>query len=169
MVMEGATTKKPVKRKALTPRAAKFCELVVSGLSYSDAYKQAYAQPHLLPSDACNRAMKIMANPQVVARIEWHRKKSQAKTLLTLHDRLALLAEDAQVPAMTASERNARARSIEVYTKISGGFAPERHEITGAEGGPIAVTAAVQMSNVPLRQKFEALRRAKAERNESHH
>lgn len=169
MVMDPTSPKRPQKRKALTPRAVRFAELVVDGKTYTEAYKIAYNQPHLLPEDAGNRAGKVLSNEAVRARIEWLRRRSEAKTLLTLNDRLNLLALDAQVPALTASERNARARSIEVYTKIAGGFAPERHEHSGPDGGPIPVNAAVQMSSVPLRQRFKALVRAKAERDESGH
>lgn len=171
MVMDPTASKSPAKRKALTSRAMKFADLIAAGKTNSDAYKEAYHRPHLLPADAANRAAKVLLHPGVKARVEWLRHRSDAKVLLTLNDRLTLLAADAQAPALTAAERNARARSIEVYTKIAGGFAPETHkvELTGADGGPVEVTAAVQMSSVPLRQRFEALRRAKAERNETHH
>lgn len=166
MVMEPKPSKKGA-IKPITPRPAKFCELVAAGKTYAEAYKTAYNRPHLMPQDAAHRGHKVAQQPAVKARIAWLQHKSEAKTILSINDRLNLLAMDAQVPALTAAERNARARTIEVYTKIAGGAAPDVviHEHSGPSGGPIPVAASVTIQQLPVRQRIAAMVRAKKERD----
>lgn len=134
--------KKPVKRRSnkgtsfLTPRARKLCNLIVSGTPNSNAYRIAYRQPKLLSDDASERAWVIMNRPAAKAYINQLRGESKRKTLLTLNDRLEILAEIAQDGSANKSDRT---RAIDVYSKISGDHAPERHEhtVSAPGGGPI--------------------------------
>lgn len=67
--------------------------------------------------------------PGVRALIDELQRRSAAKTILSLNDRLGLLAKTAQRPVRSASDANAQARVIEVYSKISGDQAPERRDV----------------------------------------
>lgn len=143
-----------------SPRVIRFCELVVSGHTHAGAYRIAYKKPKIDPQDAAERGWRVTQQPGVKDRISHLREKSGAKTLLTLNDRLGILARDAQTGGDSASEKNARARAIEVYSKISGDNAPEAHvhTHTGPDGGPIPVAATVVVGRASVRSKLEALR-----------
>lgn len=147
-----------------------FAKLIVEGLTQSEAYQKIY-NPHASNKRAAEQGHRVGHMPAVVAEIERIRAASAAKTLLTVNDQLALLAEVAQAPARTAGDRNARARAIEVYARIAGTQAPERHEVTGKDGAPIPVAASVtatvtaSVTRMPVTERIRLLReRREAER-----
>lgn len=148
--------RKPVRK--LTSKAMRFCDLVASGHSQAGAFRIAYKHAKMSPEDAADRGWRITQQAGVKERIEELRKQSTGKTLLTLNDRLEILARDAQSGGVTAAEKNARARSIEVYSKISGDQAPDRHEHTGPNGEPIAVAGTVLVGRLSRREKLDAIK-----------
>lgn len=119
-----------------------FAKLVVEGMSNAQAYRAIY-NPAAHDRRAAEQGCKIAAMPLVKAEIARLRSLSTAKTLLTVNDQLGILAGIAQQPARTASEQNARVRAVEVYAKIAGTQAPERHEHSGPDGQPIPVATAL--------------------------
>ncbi len=145
----------------LTAKQSAFARLVASGTSQADAYRQAY-QPKATDRTAAENGSKTAKRPAVVAEIARLRGQSEVKAILTLNDRLRILAKDAQTGGDTHADKNARARSIEVYSKISGDQAPERHEVTGKDGGPIPVAAAVATRTMSRREKVEAIKAQRA-------
>lgn len=152
------------KRTFLTPRQIEFIKLLMSGAAQGTAYKKAYKRPKILDEDAWERGYRIANGAAVKAELDRLRGLTAAKTILSLNDRLEILARDAQTGGSTPSEKNARARSIEVYSKISGDQAPERHEVSGPGGAPMAVAATTQIVNVakvPIRERMALMREAR--------
>jgi hypothetical protein len=164
-------------RETLNTRQWAFSKLLFEGVSQSDAYRAIY-QPNAKGQRAAEEGHRIAKLPAVVAELERLRALSTAKTLLTVNDQLAILARNAQAPARTAAERSACARNLEVYAKIAGTQAPERHEVTGKDGAPIAVSAAVNatvtatVTRLTVRERIRLLKerrekeRAERERGE---
>ena len=149
--------------RRLTPKALRFCDLVASGHSQAGAFRIAYKHPKMSAEDAAERGWRVTQQAGVKERIEELRKQSTGKVLLTLNDRLEILARDAQTGGNTAAEKNARARAIEVYSKISGDQAPERHELTGPNGEPMAVAGTLLVGRLSRREKLEAIKARRAE------
>src|SRR5690242_11066693 len=92
------THKTPQIRKC-TAKQLKFAQLVVKGLAQFEAYKQAYNRPDMPNNRAYVESCKNAKIPHVAAEISRLRSKSECKTILSLNDRLAILARDAQIPS----------------------------------------------------------------------
>ncbi|HZZ57934.1 MAG TPA: hypothetical protein VFE31_08890 [Opitutaceae bacterium] len=137
--------------QGLTSRQERFSQLVASGKSHSEAYREAYGRPDVSVADAGERGHRVAKHPLVRERIASLRARSERKALLTLNERLAYLAAIIQNPNSTASEV---ARAVEVYSKLAGDAAPARMEVTGANGAPIAV----QTARLTVPQRLEIFR-----------
>lgn len=150
--------KAPRKNKSyLTPRGARFAALVAAGESKADSYRVVFGKPGLDPQSAAHRAHKISETPAVAAEISRIRAKSEVKTLLTLNDRLAILAKHAQHPVKTAADRGVSVRAVDVYSKIAEGETLNvKAEVSGPGGGPVPVAAA--LTTMDKIAKFRAAR-----------
>lgn len=137
----------------LSTKAARFCDLVMEGHSQTSAYRIAYQHPKMSPEMAGERGWRVAQQVGVKHLLAELRKESKRKMLLSINDRLEILAEKAQSPTEKTSDR---IRAIEAYSKISGDMAPDRHEIAGPNGGPVAVTALV--GQMTRREKLEQLK-----------
>lgn len=118
-----------------TAKALRFARLVASGESQAQALRIAYnrtGKPRTIALDAC----RLAARPEIKAEIERLRGRSEVKILLTLNDRLAILAEIAQD---TRAKKNERTRAIDVYSRISGDQAPSRVDLSSPPGQPLQV------------------------------
>lgn len=139
--MRGRPKGQPKKPKRLSSQQERFAQLVASGASQVAAYRAAYRNKTASNQRQAEMAHVIAHRPMVNNRIRELMAKSEAKTLLTLNERLGILATGARLPAMTASQLSAQARVIEVYSKISGDQAPERqeHTLRGDANAPLQV------------------------------
>ena len=81
--------------------------------------------------------------------------------LLSLNDRLTMLAEMASNPFLSEPER---ATIIAIYSRISGDQAPERQEISAPGGGPVAVIAGPLVRRLTLAERVAEQRAARAAR-----
>lgn len=148
--------------RPMAPDRREFAQLVVGGMKQLDAYRKAFKKPNLDSNSARSRASVIATKPTMVAYIAQLRAASDAHILLSLNERLHILAKAAKLPVRTAAERSATARVIEVYNKTAGDQAPERIETT-VRGDPSAPVATQQ---VPFTKadKIAALLRKRQER-----
>jgi hypothetical protein len=113
----------------INPRQTKFVEHVVSGDSQADAYRKAYGKRHYTALAAAQAAHKVANRPAVKQRLQQLMQRSEGSMLLSLNQRLSILAKNAKAKCRTAADRNACARTIEVYNKTAGDGAPERQEV----------------------------------------
>lgn len=140
---------------AITPRQSRFAELVVAGLTLTDAYRKAYKKEKLLGVDAGEYGWRVAQSERVKARIAELRGETQAQLTLSLSDRLRLLAEFAQDKTVAKGDRIA---ALAQYAKQAGDLAPQKIELSGPGGGSIAVSNRVMSP----REVMEDLRRARA-------
>lgn len=153
--------------KPANPRQSAFAKLRIEGLTHAEAYRAIY-NPSARQKSASEMGCRLEALPAVKAEMDRLREKSARKTLLSLNDRLSILADIAQSDGSTPAARNAKARAIEVYSRISGDQAPDRHEHTGPGGAAIPVAAAVTgnvtaaVVRVPVRERIRLLKEAQA-------
>ncbi len=147
-------------KKGASPRVTvknlEFCRLVTSGKSQADAYKAVY-QPNCPNQRAAEMGSRMAARPHVKAVIDRLQAQANLKSILTVNDRLEILARDAQTGGNTSADKTARARSIQVYNQLAGDNAPERHEVAGVNGGPIAVAASVATRPMSRRERIDAI------------
>ena len=148
-----------VQRRKLGPKHLKFIDLIASGFSQADAYRRVF-QPHTKRSalSIAVSASHIAANPLIRERLAELRGQSQRSTLLSLDQRLSILAGIAR---STVTKQTDRIRSIEVYTKIAGDSAPERQELTGKDGAPLVPAPTPVSVALSLDERIALLQAAK--------
>ena len=85
-VIQGGKTKPPKGGRGstdrvtgLTDRQEIFCQGIMSGLTYSDAYRQAYTTQGQLDATVWNNACKMAADTKVIARLEALRAQKEAE------------------------------------------------------------------------------------------
>lgn len=146
--------------RPLRPTQEHFATLVARGWSQSAAYKKAYGKPRISATRAAQAGCLVAKGDAVQRRIAALRQASEKKTILTINDRLRILADTAQITAKTPSAHNARTKAIEVYNKTAGDHAPERHEhtVTTPPGAPFEIAPARPIS---AKAKIAALVAAK--------
>jgi hypothetical protein len=155
--------KKP--RRIATEKEAQFARLIVAGKTQQDAYIEAY-QPKTENISSLNHlAHRVMNREHVRRMVDKLRSRSEVRTILSLNDRLEILARDAQLPGKTAAMAQARARSIKVYSDISGDRAPEKRELTGKDGQPIAVSLGVLVRQMSARDRLAEMKAARLVRD----
>lgn len=144
----------------LRPSQEHFATLIARGWSQSAAYRKAYNKPRISAVRAANAGHVVAKLVNVQRRIAALRQASEKKTILTINDRLRILADTAQITAKTPSAHNARTKAIEVYNKTAGDHAPERHEhtVTTPPGAPFEIAPARPVS---AKAKIAALVAAK--------
>jgi len=148
-------------RKKLGPKHLKFIDLMAAGFSQADAYRKAFnAKKNRNAVSIAVSASRIAANPLIRVRLAELRGQSQRSTLLSLDQRLSILAGIAR---STQTKQTDRIRSIEVYTKLAGDSAPERTEVTGKDGAPL-VPAPIPagLLSLSLDERIALLQAAKA-------
>lgn len=160
MVAEG----KIAASRPLNSRQDRFAMILAGGETQGNAWKLAYGKPTAKDKTAHEKGCRLAADPRVQARVAKLKERTIGGRLLTVNDRLHLLSEAAGMPVNTAGERSARARCLDVYTKLAGGGSPEQHEVThkGDPSAPIVV--AVTVNKAPVRDRIAALRAAKEAR-----
>lgn len=65
----------------LTAKQEKFCRGVVKGLTYSDAYREAYNVDNMKPETVNNSAFKLIQNGDITARISELKGKIEEKLI----------------------------------------------------------------------------------------
>jgi hypothetical protein len=139
----------------LNNKQAKFVRLIAAGETKSDAYRQTYnpdGARTLTPRQVSKKADQIASSQSVTAALLELRGELRLKALLSLNDRLNILAGIAQQPS---TKKGDRIRAIEVYSRISGDQAPERHELTGKDGQPLQ--SEVTTRQLTTREKLDRL------------
>lgn len=147
--------------RGLTHLQKKFVEHVAAGASHAGAYTAAVGgKGNLSEKELHNRAYRMSKRPAVASRLKELAKQSDVKILLSLNDRLGILAKIAQ----GKTKPNEKTRAIDVYSKIAGDGRGEvlnvKAEISGPEGGPIAVAGSISVRDKIA--KFRAAREGRS-------
>ncbi len=161
-------TKKRGKRatRVCTIRQIQFARAVALGKNQSDAYREAYGQNKKTDKTLHEHASRMAALDHVAEQIAWFKEQANYKTILSINDRLGILARDAQLPGREPAMVGARARVIKVYNELAGDESPKRIELAGTGGAPVQiaadVTAAVVVRKETVREKIARLEAARA-------
>lgn len=137
-------------RAGLTPKRERFAREVALGKTQAEAYRIAFSAAGMKPGTVQQEASRLMANPQVSARVAELTERAAERAEITLESHLRdlmtlrnLAAKEKQMAAAITAEI---ARG-----KAAGVVAPDKRELTGQGGGPIAM-AAVDLSHLNAEQ-----------------
>lgn len=120
----------------MTPAQEAFAQLVAAGKSQSEAYRTAYPKSARWAESAVwTAASRLMASAKVSPRVEQIRAELADRGLWTREQSVRAL-----VSVAMDGERDAdRIKAVCELNKMHGYLAPEKHEHTGAAGGPLCV------------------------------
>lgn len=122
----------------LTPKQEAFAQAVASGMSQSDAYRNAYKVRETTKPDSVNqKASRLMAEVKVRARVEELRKPVVEAAQITLASHLERLR--ALSRAAEEGGQYSAAISAEVARGKASGLYIEKTELTGAAGTPLKI------------------------------
>jgi len=118
---------------SLTPKREKFAQLVATGKSGAEAYRRAFAvRPTTKPETVQQSASRLLADPNVTARVEALRRRAVKKAEITV-DSLAKEFEEARLLAKKKGQAAAMVAATTGKGKLSGHLV-ERHRHSGAIG-----------------------------------
>lgn len=87
---------------SLTAKQEKFCQGVAKGLSYSDAYREAYNAEKMKTETVNNSAFKLLINGEITARVEELKKRALKRYDLTVDDIITELEEARELAKQTS-------------------------------------------------------------------
>ena len=108
--------------KSLTPKQEKFCLLVSSGSSNSEAYRDAYRAEKMLPNTVHREAHRLTQNPMVATRISALKVGVESDTRATVVEARRWVLGRLQEEATYAGTAGARIRALELLGKAVGLF-----------------------------------------------
>lgn len=121
----------------LTAKQEAFCIAIVKGMTYSDAYRSAYAADSMKLATINRAATELMDNPRIAARIAELRAPVVKDARITLEDHISEMAS-LKAEAKKAGQFSAAIKAEELRGKVSGLYV-EKHEHSGPNGGAIPV------------------------------
>lgn len=127
----------------LTVKQEQFCLAYLETGNASEAYRRAYAAQNMKPETVNRAAKDLLDNPKITARLAELREPAVRAAKLTLESHLEDLralrdraAEAGQYGAAITAETN-RGKAAGLYT--------EKHELTGANGGPLETITRIEL------------------------
>lgn len=124
-----ATRSARLTEAGLTEKQEAFCQGVISGLSLSDAYRQAYNTQNMQPATIHSNACRMFADSKIEARIrEINRGLEEKRRMMAASD-AALALRVLREMAEKADTDASRIRAAELLAKAGGVFT-EQVEIT---------------------------------------
>ena len=108
----------PVLSNGLTEKQEAFCMGVFSGLSFSDAYREAYDAENMKPATIHRQAHELVINSKITARLDQlHRDREQQQRMQSL-SRSDFVLKRLQDEAMNSDNSDgARVRALELLGK----------------------------------------------------
>ena len=128
---------------SLTPKREAFVKAYIELGSPSEAYKASFNAENMSPASISVEASKLLANPKIALRLTELQAMAQERHNMTVDDLLAEL-EEARQAAYSGEKPQAAAMVAATMgkAKLLGLEAPQKHELTGPDGGPIAMIPA---------------------------
>lgn len=127
----------------LTVKQEGFCLAYLETGNASEAYRRAYEAQNMKPETVNKRASELLANGEIAGRLAELREPVVRAAKLTLEAHLEDLrslrdraAEAGQYSAAITAETN-RGKAAGLYL--------ERHELTGANGGPLEAVTRIEL------------------------
>lgn len=123
----------------LTPKQNKFIDGVVSGLTYSEAYRQAYNAKNMSAETIAVKASVMASKDNIRVIIDQRKKQLADKAIWDREKALSMLAEVATTAQkylemgnkFDAATANSMTKAIEQANKMCGYNEPEKKELSG--------------------------------------
>ena len=114
---------------SLTPKQEKFAQDVASGKSQADAYRAAFNCAKSKPETVIQSASRLMADPNISARVGQLKAQLSEKALWTREDSVRILADIAKDEEASRKDKTG---AIKVLNEMHGFNAPQKVEHSGA-------------------------------------
>lgn len=131
---------------SLTPKQEKFAQCVANGMTQADAYRMAYNADKMKPESIHSKASQLMSNGQVSSRVKNLQSQLAEKALWTREDSVEAL-KDALRVAKDMNQSTGMTAAIKEINAMHGFNAPQKHELTGADGSSLAPTVVVTFND----------------------
>lgn len=133
---------------SLTPKKEHFAQCVANGMTQADGYRTAFdVGENTKPETIWNEASKLMAIPEVAARVAELREQISAKNLWTREDSVKAL-KDAVSLARDSNQIAALTGAIKELNLMHGFNAPQKVDLLNSDGSlkptQIVITAATK-------------------------
>ena len=104
----------------LTPKQEKFVQGVVSGMTASESYRNAYSNENIKDSSIWTEASKLMSSPKVSQRVKLGMKRKNEYAATTGLSLRQMVLEQLQKEALNTDNNEAsRIRALELLGKVS--------------------------------------------------
>lgn len=113
----------------LTAKQEKFCQGIMRGLNYSDAYREAYNAGGMKKETINRKAAELLKNGKVTARIDELKQKVTEGIKYTIEDSFCKLSE-IQALALKSKKLSDAIKAEELKGKLKGLYV-EKREVTG--------------------------------------
>lgn len=113
---------------SLTPKQEKFAQEVASGKSQADAYRAAFNCVKSKPETVIQSASRLMADPNISARVGQLKAQLSEKALWTREDSVRILAA---IATDAEASRKDKTGAIKVLNEMHGFNAPQKVEHSG--------------------------------------
>ena len=107
---------------SLTPKQEKFCLLISTGSSNSDAYRDAYRAEKMLPNSVYREAYRLTQHPQIASRLSALKAGVESDTRASIVNTRRWVIDQLQHEATNAETAMARLRGLELLGKAVGLF-----------------------------------------------
>lgn len=124
----------------MTPKQQRFAELYLELGNASEAYRRSYQAGNMTAVTINKRASELLADGGISGWVEAARAKAADEAVVTLEGHLRELAA-IRDEARAAGQFGAAVAAETARAKHAGITRPDKHEVTGKDGEPIAVTA----------------------------
>ena len=119
----------------MTPKQEKYCQLVASGKSQADSYREAYDVVNMSDASIYVEASRLMDDPNISLRVEHLRKPIAERVGRTLEQHIERMAELSRL-ALESDEFSASIKAEENVGKVLGYYV-NKTELTGRNGAAI--------------------------------
>ena len=124
----------------LTPKQEKFCLRYIELSDATKAYKASYDAENMKNVTCNRRAKELLDNGKIKARVRELRDMHVERHVVTV-DSLTVELEEARQLAMTTAQPSPAVSASMGKAKLHG-LIVDKGELTGRDGGPVAVTSA---------------------------
>lgn len=141
----------------LTSKQEAFAQAIADGMTQADAYRAAFDAQKMKAETIHKRASELMTNGEVTGRVQQLRGELSAKALWTRGKSVEALVGAYEI-AQSQKNASGMTAAVKELNAMHGFNAPQKHELTGAGGGPIAFAGldATQLSTEALREIMAA-------------
>lgn len=132
----------------LTPKQEAFCLAYIETGNASEAYRRSYDSAGMADSSVNRKAKELLDNGKITARLAELRAPVVKKAQITLEKHLEDLKRLRDMAE--ASEKYGPAIQAEIARGKASGLYVEKTELTGKDGGPIAMKSAKELTDDEL-------------------